>query len=603
MSTATAPPNSSPWIVSARWDLAFIVATPVLVIPLAMLLIDRAMTPDQFAVAVFAFATVGHHMPGYLRAYGDRELFQRFRWRFLLAPPVIYLTALAFVDPRMLGFGIRSLNSLGILMLFWGLWHGTMQTYGFMRMYDVKQGVTDRLTARLNLLACFSVFAGGLIFCDTRVYNVMQILFSAGLPPFGPEWLTRAREAAGLVLCVVGTVYFLNAARSGHLATRGGQMKVLLVASTGLIYWWSGVVTTYLLVGLALFEIFHAIQYYAIVWTYNRKREQRLGDGFGPLRFLFRGSGSSLALYLGFCMAFGGIFYLSGAAIGSPTYGKASARSIFGDSFSLLTALFVASSLLHYYLDGFIWKVRESATSEDLGLDVRQASTRKISVPALFHLGKWGLLYLALAGLAAVELPRPIDSAGIEARDRMLARWLPSLPEAQSALVYYKIEGADTAGAVTLAREVVGARPGSHAAQASFGRALFEHGDYEESLEAFANASALASGDWRYVYYQASALAELGRKDEAEEFYLMALDLQPDAALVHRQLGWLWLQQQRYALAEQSYRRALELEPDHAVGQYNLGQALLGQHRKHEARVHLERAQQLRGLEQPGGGT
>jgi tetratricopeptide (TPR) repeat protein len=589
--------------VSARWDLAFIVATPVLVIPLAMLLIDRAVTPDQFAVAVFAFATVGHHMPGYFRAYGDRELFQRFRWRFLLAPPVIYLTALAFVDPRMLGFGIRSLNSLGILMLFWGIWHGTMQTYGFMRMYDIKQGVTDRLSARLNLLVCFAVFAGGLIFCDSRVYNVMQILFTAGLPPLGPEWLDRAREVAGVGLCVVGTAYLLNAARSGRLASRSGQMKVLLVVSTGLIYWWSGIVTTYLLVGLALFEIFHAIQYYAIVWSYNRKREQRLADDFGPLRFLFRGSRSSLALYLGFCMAFGGIFYLSGAAIGSPTYGKASARSVFGDSYSLLTALFVASSLLHYYLDGFIWKVRESATSQDLGLDVRQASTRKVSVPALLHVGKWALLYLALAGLAAVELPRPMDSAGIETRDRMLAVWLPGLPEAQSNLVHYKIESADTAGAVALAREVVGVRPGSHAAQASLGRALFEHGSHQESLEAFARASALASGEWHYRYYQASALAELGRNEEAEAAYLVALELQPDAALVHRQLGWLRLRQQHYVSAEQSYRRALELEPNHAAGEHNLGQALLGQRRTHEARVHLERARQLGELEQTGGGT
>jgi tetratricopeptide (TPR) repeat protein len=470
-------------------------------------------------------------------------------------------------------------------------------------MYDLKQGVTDRSSARLNLLVCLSVFVGGVIFCDPRVYNVMQILFTAGLPPVGPEWLAHTREVVGLGLCVAGAAYLVNAARSGHLATRSGMMKVLLVVSTGLIYWWSGIVTTYLLVGLALFEIFHAVQYYAIVWFYNRKREQRLGDDFGPLRFLFRGSGSSLALYLGFCMAFGGIFYLSGSVIGSPTYGKASARSIFGDSYSLLTALFVASSLLHYYLDGFIWKVRESATSEDLGLDVRQASTRKISVPALLHLSKWALLYLALGGLAAFELPRRIDSAGIEARDRMLAHWLPALPEAQSSLVHYKLEGADTAGAVALAREVVEARPGSHTAQADLGRALFEHGSHQESLEAFANATRLASGDWHYHYYHASALAELGRNEEAEALYLAALDLQPNAALVHRQLGWLRLRQQRYASAEQSYRRALELEPDHAMGEHNLGQALLGQRRKHEARVHLERARQLHELEQSGGDT
>ncbi len=27
---------------------------------------------------------MGHHLPGMIRAYGDRALFQRFRWRFYL---------------------------------------------------------------------------------------------------------------------------------------------------------------------------------------------------------------------------------------------------------------------------------------------------------------------------------------------------------------------------------------------------------------------------------------------------------------------------------------------------------------------------------------
>ena len=48
------------------------------------MVLDRS---DLLAVA--AFASIGHHLPGFLRAYGDRELFRRFRWRFLLAPPLM----------------------------------------------------------------------------------------------------------------------------------------------------------------------------------------------------------------------------------------------------------------------------------------------------------------------------------------------------------------------------------------------------------------------------------------------------------------------------------------------------------------------------------
>ena len=35
-------------------------------------------------------------MPGFIRTYGDRELFARYRLRFLLAPPLIFLTTLWF---------------------------------------------------------------------------------------------------------------------------------------------------------------------------------------------------------------------------------------------------------------------------------------------------------------------------------------------------------------------------------------------------------------------------------------------------------------------------------------------------------------------------
>ena len=35
---------------------------------------------------VMAFGALGHHLPGMMRAYGDRALFARFRTRFLLAP-------------------------------------------------------------------------------------------------------------------------------------------------------------------------------------------------------------------------------------------------------------------------------------------------------------------------------------------------------------------------------------------------------------------------------------------------------------------------------------------------------------------------------------
>ena len=67
-----------------------------------------------------------------MRAYGDRELFARYRWRFLLAPPLILAATL--------WFSARDLHGLLLLVFTWDIWHVLMQHYGFMRIYDAKQG-------------------------------------------------------------------------------------------------------------------------------------------------------------------------------------------------------------------------------------------------------------------------------------------------------------------------------------------------------------------------------------------------------------------------------------------------------------------------------
>ena len=60
-----------------------------------------------------------------------------------------------------------------------------------------------------------------------------------------------------------------------------------------------------------MFEIYHAIQYDAIVWIYNRKLFQRAGDRFGPLGFLFRDRWTMLGIYLAAIGAYSSIRYFS----------------------------------------------------------------------------------------------------------------------------------------------------------------------------------------------------------------------------------------------------------------------------------------------------
>ena len=63
----------------------------------------------------------------------------------------------------------------------WGVWHGLMQTHGFLRIYDSKVGSFAKRTARLDFALCVSWFLGGGLFSDTRVdYAQETVLSCAG---------------------------------------------------------------------------------------------------------------------------------------------------------------------------------------------------------------------------------------------------------------------------------------------------------------------------------------------------------------------------------------------------------------------------------------
>ena len=127
----TTVPKKSPWILSSWRDLILYVGTPLLLVPMFALAQARWSAQDIY-VFVAAFGAMGHHLPGMIRAYGDRALFERFKWRFILAPIFLLGTCTAFYW--------WDLKGIVLVVFFWGVWHGMMQTYGFCRIYDAKMG-------------------------------------------------------------------------------------------------------------------------------------------------------------------------------------------------------------------------------------------------------------------------------------------------------------------------------------------------------------------------------------------------------------------------------------------------------------------------------
>ena len=136
---------------------------------------------------------------------------------------------------------------------------------------------------------------------------------------------------------------------------RPNPVKLALLV-TSISFWWfcnNGVAN--ILAGIALFEVFHDVQYLSIVWLYNRNRVEKDNTIGGFMRFMFppqRIVDRSLHR-LGRCLRRARLFQ---RIIPIDTVKRA------------LTGMVAASGLLHFYYDGFIWKVRERSTRESLGL-------------------------------------------------------------------------------------------------------------------------------------------------------------------------------------------------------------------------------------------
>lgn len=540
-----APPAASgrggPWILDPWGDLMLIVGTPFIILP-AIWLAEGRFRPDQIYLFVASFGAIGHHLPGMMRAYGDRFLFERFKYRFVLTPLLL--------GGMCLLFAVRELNAMVLVAYVWGVWHGLMQTYGFLRIYDAKVGSVSRLTARLDSAMCITWFVAAVLLSPTRMTKLLTDYYQSGGAIVSPAivgtltngWLI----ATGLVtLAFVG--HFVYGRVRGNAQS---PAKLVLMAVSIAFWWYSNVSVSNMLVGIALFEIFHDGQYLTIVWLFNRNRVDRNPGIGGFTRFLFRRSWGLAGLYVGLVAAYGSL-NLVPPALSSQTLSRS------------LTGLLTASALLHFYYDGFIWKVREPAVRESLG------------VSALRH---------AVTSPAGAQRGLPLAPSGPSG-------WAHSLKWVAFILPVAWLGFAEARGpmlALERDRLVVQAVPRSVEARNNLGGALLVRGEIDEAIEHLQEALRIDPGHAEAHSNLGVALARRGRFAEAIDHYREALRLDPRQTQAYSNLGNVLLQQGQVQQAIARFKEGLSIDPADPQARTNLAGALFRDGRIDEAIAELE---------------
>ena len=565
-SDTAADARSRLWVFSPARDLLLLVATPILILPLALALGGRE-TAYTVGLLVAGFGALGHHLPGMMRAYGDRALFSRFRTRFLVSPLVFAAVAL--------GFALNELNGVSLIVLLWGIWHGALQVYGFLRIYDARVGATERLTARLDFAMCVGWFAFGVLHSPGRLGELLELWYALGAPLLSPAVFLGLRDAFDLGLWTLSAIFVFRAGRD-LLAGKGQHpIKLLAAAMSFGFWWWCSVHVPYAVLGVALFEVFHDVQYLSIVWVFNRRRAREKDAGFFT-RALFGGGRAMLFVYVGLVLGYG-LFRFIPEAVASPAVQRG------------VLALVAASTMLHFYFDGFIWKIRERKTGAALG--IRRASEAAPVQPAPSpwltpHAVKWiGLFFLPLALLFGLE--RRAAAAPLQERYENLTTLVPESAEFQHNLGFAYREAGDLDAAEARYRRAVELDPEYPRAHANLGIALLSRGDWEDAEDALRRALAL-DDEYAAAHHNLGFIQErVGVRLEAERHYRRAIELDPSLVEPRLGLARMLLAADNISGAEPVLREALEVDPRLAEAHRNLGLILAGRGEHAEAVAHL----------------
>jgi Flp pilus assembly protein TadD len=522
------------------------VGTPLLIIP-AFLAAQTRWRVEDLSLFVASFGAIGHHLPGMLRAYGDRALFQRFRWRFSVAP--------AFLAATCLVFALRDLNGIVLVVYLWGVWHGLMQTYGFLRIYDAKSGPSSPLTARLDHAMCVTWFATAVLVSPSRMTNILTVFYTSGGPLLEASTIEALRTTGVYLTGLVTAAFLVHTAWMWHRGRPASSIKLLLMATSIGFFWYTNVFVGNMLAGIALFEVFHDVQYLSIVWIYNLNRVQK-DRGVGAFtRFLFRRSGALVGVYVGLVVAYGSLNLVS-TAMSTGLLKR------------ILTGLLASSALLHFYYDGFIWKVRERTTRQSLGLGGGTAERAPAVRPAwLMHGAKWILFVLPVATLGHTEVRGRAPELD---RARAIAQAAPASAEAQERFGVLLASAGRVDEAVARLREAVRLDQDNAEAQSNLGVVLGRAGQLAEAVRHYRKAIQIEPGDALTLTNLGNTLSRLGEFPEAIRHFEEALRINPNRVDAHINWGAALLKQGALDDAIAHFREALRISPQQPQALANL---------------------------------
>jgi hypothetical protein len=321
------------WISSPRYDLGLLILP--LLLGTAMCGVAAAAPEYQTALVFGTFFLLG--MPHYVSSYAfylddaNRAYYRTRKAAFYLGPVVVVglLTA---------SFALRLHDLVAVVVVLWNVYHVARQNHGILSIYRQLGGGNHLRERRAANFALLGLNGGVYALVMHRQPSIARLL--GWLPPKVP--LAIAVVILGVGLLALGILLGRMAARPVKPALPEG---VFLGAS--ILFFAPFLLVEDPTLAVAAMLSGHYIQYLGLVWLLNRRKYGDLVGSWGQ-RSLGWVSQNLYGLASVFLLISGGaaLFHWTAVERGAP---------------ALSMWAFNAVVLLHFYVDGLCWSLRQPA--------------------------------------------------------------------------------------------------------------------------------------------------------------------------------------------------------------------------------------------------
>ncbi len=395
------------WIVNQRSDLLWFIGGALA--GYLMFFLHAGLHLDMITVWFLwvVFIDTPHFFGTYSRTYLDKEEWHHRKklyigslgW-FLAGPLMIVLSYFLYQA----GTTEYKIPYLALIVFFnlWAYWHVVRQHYGIMSLYKRKNGDFDLVDRRLDQAVLYGGLIAPFIAFIIRHPEARRTLgLSEHSPPFphveasnflsyfykmfSADFITALSWEQVIVILsvfVLVGVIIAFAARQVQRWRRGLPLNlpkifflIALIPLYVFICFSPAVFTAPLLAFSAFVTVYHDIQYFAIVWFYNRNRYHKKTVNAKKTYGLAAVVSKNFLTFMISGIVMAGVFRLLGCSLeihpGCGTLVMTSKQVMFGDltTRELLRGFMLGFPLHHYFLDQYIWRPSKDKTlREDLKL-------------------------------------------------------------------------------------------------------------------------------------------------------------------------------------------------------------------------------------------